>query len=91
MQVPFDTVVLPSYRVTHATVMSNLHPNLKVILIGGSSQAGKSTLSESLAATFGHVSPPTAWHVTPACPGGQHPRKCQSTSPNTTSAYQSTT
>ena len=53
MQVPFDTVVLPSYRVTRATVMTSPHPNLKVILIGGSSQAGKSTLSESLAATLG--------------------------------------
>ena len=53
MQVPFDTVVLPSYRVTRATVMTSPHPNLKVILIGGSSQAGKSTLSESLSATLG--------------------------------------
>ena len=53
MQVPFDTVVIPSYRVTHATFMSNPYPNLKVILIGGTSHAGKSTLSESLAATLG--------------------------------------
>ena len=53
LQVPFDTVVLPRYRVTHATVMTSPHPNLKVILIGGSSHVGKSTLSESLAATLG--------------------------------------
>ena len=33
--------------------MSNLHPNLTVILIGGSSHAGKSTVSESLAAKLG--------------------------------------
>ncbi len=33
--------------------MSNPHPNLKVILIGGISHAGKSTLYESLAATLG--------------------------------------
>ena len=33
--------------------MSNLHPNLTVILIGGSSHAGKSRVSESLAAKLG--------------------------------------
>lgn len=33
--------------------VGNLQPNLKVILIGGSSHAGKSTVSESLAATLG--------------------------------------
>ena len=34
-------------------VMGNLRTNLRVILIGGSSHAGKSTVSESLAATLG--------------------------------------
>ncbi len=33
--------------------VDDLQPNLKVILIGGSSHAGKSTVSESLAATLG--------------------------------------
>ena len=39
-------------------VLSNLHPNPNVILIGGSSHAGKSAVSESLAARLGwdHVS-----------------------------------
>ena len=36
--------------------MGNLRTNLKVILIGGSSHAGKSTLSETLAATLGWTS-----------------------------------
>ncbi|MYB48502.1 MAG: AAA family ATPase [Dehalococcoidia bacterium] len=36
--------------------MGNLRTNLKVILIGGSSHAGKSTLSETLAATLGWMS-----------------------------------
>ena len=38
--------------------MGNLHPDVKVFLIGGSSHVGKSTLAESLAATLGwsHVS-----------------------------------
>ena len=34
-------------------VMGNLHPNLRVILIGGTSHVGKSTVSESLAAALG--------------------------------------
>ena len=39
-------------------VIGNLSPNLRVILIGGSSHVGKSTVSESLAAALGwdHVS-----------------------------------
>ena len=38
--------------------MRNIHPNLKVIFIGGSSHVGKSTVSEPLATTLGwtHVS-----------------------------------
>ena len=33
----------------------------------------------------GHTSPPTASHATRASRGSQHPRKCQTTSPSTTS------
>ena len=33
--------------------MGNLQPDVNVVLIGGSSHAGKSTVSESLAATLG--------------------------------------
>ncbi len=33
--------------------MRNVHPNTRVILIGGSSHSGKSALSESIAATLG--------------------------------------
>ena len=43
----------PSYSDTHAKPMRNIHPNLKVIFIGGSSHVGKSTVSEPLATTLG--------------------------------------
>ena len=56
--------------------MGNLHRNLRVILIGGSSHVGKSSVSESLAATLGwaHVSTDTlARH--PGRPWKQAPEK----------------
>ena len=58
---PCKSLTQPEERETLVIVMGNLPPNLKVILIGGSSHFGKSTVSESLAATLGwaHVSTDT--------------------------------
>ena len=47
-----------SYCINTLNGMAKLHPNLNVILIGGSSHVGKSSVSEALAARLGwdHVS-----------------------------------
>ena len=71
--------------------MGSLHPNLRVVLIGGTSHVGKSTASELLAGTLGwaHVSTDSlARH--PGRPWKPAPEKVPITWQSTTWACRST-